>query len=57
MNLATGAREAWKKIEPADKVGLIGIQSAAVRMTPDGKSVAYSYWKTLTELYGVDNLK
>jgi len=57
VNLATGAREAWKKIEPADKVGLIGIQSAAVHMTPDGKSVAYSYWKTLTELYVVDNLK
>ena len=57
VNLATGVREAWKKIEPADKVGLIGIQSAAVHMTPDGKSVAYSYWKTLTELYVVDNLK
>jgi Tol biopolymer transport system component len=57
VNLATSAREAWKMIEPADKVGLIGIQSAAIHMTPDGKSIAYSYWKTLTELYVVDNLK
>ena len=57
LNLATGRREPWKKIEAADPVGLIGIQPAAVRMTPDGRSYAYSYWKTLTELYLVDNLK
>jgi len=57
VNLATGHRQPWKRIEAADPVGLIGIQSAAVRMTPDGKSYAYSYWKTLTELYLVDNLK
>jgi Tol biopolymer transport system component len=57
VNLATGRREPWKRIEAADPVGLIGIQAAAVHMTPDGKSYAYSYWKTLTELYLVDNLK
>ena len=57
VNLATGHRELWKRIAPADPVGLIGIQPAAVHMTPDGRSYAYSYWKTLTELYLVDNLK
>jgi serine/threonine protein kinase/Tol biopolymer transport system component len=57
VNLSTGHREPWKKIEAADPVGLIGIQPAAVRMTPDGRSYAYSYWKTLTELYLVDSLK
>jgi hypothetical protein len=57
VSLSTGRRELWKRIEPADPVGWIGIQPAAVRMTPDGKSYAYSYWKTLTELYLVDNLK
>jgi hypothetical protein len=57
VNLATGRRELWKRIDPADPVGLIGIQPAAVHMTPDGRSYAYSYWKTLTELYLVDNLK
>jgi eukaryotic-like serine/threonine-protein kinase len=57
VNLATGRRELWKRIEPADPVGLIGIQPAAVHMTPDGRSYTYSYWKTLTELYLVDNLK
>jgi hypothetical protein len=57
VSLATGHRELWKRIAPADPVGLIGIQPAAVHMTPDGRSYAYSYWKTLTELYLVDNLK
>ena len=57
VNLAMGRREPWKRIEAADPVGLIGIQPAAVHITPDGKSYAYSYWKTLTELYLVDNLK
>jgi eukaryotic-like serine/threonine-protein kinase len=57
VNLATGRREPWKSIDAGDPVGLIGIQPGAVYMTPDGKSYAYSYWKTLTELYLVDNLK
>jgi hypothetical protein len=57
LNLTTGRREPWKKLEPADPVGMIGIQPAAVRITPDGRSFVYSYWKTLTELYLVDGLK
>jgi eukaryotic-like serine/threonine-protein kinase len=57
VNLANGRRELWKRIDAGDPVGLIGIQPGAVYMTPDGKSYAYSYWKTLTELYLVDNLK
>ncbi len=57
LNLATGRREPWKTIEAADPVGLIGIQPASVHITPDGSSYVYSYWKTLTELYLVDNLK
>jgi Tol biopolymer transport system component len=57
VDLITGRREPWKSVEPTDTVGMIGIQPAAVHITPDGKSVAYSYWKTLTDLYLVDNLK
>jgi Tol biopolymer transport system component len=57
VNLANGRRESWKTIEPADPVGLIGIQPGAVHITPDGKSYAYSYWKTLTELYLVESLR
>jgi hypothetical protein len=57
LDLVTGRREPWKTIEPADPVGLIGIQPAAVHITPDGRSFVYSYWKVLTELYLVDRLK
>jgi hypothetical protein len=57
VDLSTGRRTPWTRIEAADPVGLIGIQPAAVRMTPDGRSYVYTYWKTLTELYLVDNLK
>jgi Tol biopolymer transport system component len=57
VDLSTGRREPWKRIEAADPVGLIGIQPASVHMTPDGRSYVYSYWKVLTELYLVDRLK
>jgi hypothetical protein len=57
VNLARQRREPWKRIEVTDRVGLIGIQQPAVHLTPDGKSYAYSYWKTLTELYLVEHLK
>jgi hypothetical protein len=57
LDLSTGRREPWKRIEAADPVGFIGIQPASAHMTPDGKSYVYSYWKVLTELYLVDSLK
>jgi Tol biopolymer transport system component len=57
LDVSTGRRELWKRIEAADPVGLIGIQPASVRMTPDGRSFVYTYWKVLNELYLVDNLK
>jgi serine/threonine protein kinase/Tol biopolymer transport system component len=57
VDLSSGRREPWKRIEPADPVGLIGIQLASVHVTPDGKSYVYTYWKALTDLYLVDGLK
>jgi Tol biopolymer transport system component len=57
VDLSNGRRELWKRIEPADPIGLIGIQLASVHVTPDGKSYVYTYWKSLTDLYLVDGLK
>jgi Tol biopolymer transport system component len=57
VSIGARRREPWKKVEIADRVGLIGIQQPAIHLTPDGKSYAYSYWKTLTELYFVEHLK
>jgi Tol biopolymer transport system component len=56
LDLSTERRELWKRIEAADPIGLIGIQPASIHMTPDGRSLVYTYWKVLTELYLVDNL-
>jgi Tol biopolymer transport system component len=57
IELATGRRQIWCKVAAADPVGFIGLQQAAVRMTPDGMSFVYTYWKTLTEMYLVDGLQ
>jgi serine/threonine protein kinase/Tol biopolymer transport system component len=57
VDLSSGRRELWKRIEPADPIGLIGIQLASVHVTPDGKSYVYTYWKSLTDLYLVNGLK
>jgi len=57
VDLSTGRREPWKRVEPADPTGFIGIQPASVHMTPDGRSYVYTNWKVQTELYLVDSLK
>jgi Tol biopolymer transport system component len=57
LDLSTGRREAWKRIEGIDPVGFLSIQPASVHITPDGKSIVYSYWKALTDLYLVDKLR
>ena len=59
INLASGAREEWKDLAPGDMVGSIGIEAhaRAVRITPDGKSYAYNYWKFLNHLFLVEGLE
>ncbi|MEP6993714.1 MAG: WD40 repeat domain-containing protein, partial [Acidobacteriota bacterium] len=52
--LATGSREPWREITPADPSNVIGID---VKLTPDGKSYAYSALRELSSLYVVDGLR
>ena len=55
VDLATGHRELWKEIVPAD---LAGVQSIPViNFSADGKSYAYSAFRVLSDLYVVDGLK
>jgi Tol biopolymer transport system component len=55
VDVATGRREPWKEISPAD---LAGVQSIPiVRFSADGKSYAYSVGRILSDLYVVDGLK
>jgi Tol biopolymer transport system component len=51
----TGRREPWRDIVPGDSAGVGDI--SGVRLTPDGKSYAYSYVQELSELHLVEGLK
>ncbi len=54
--LASGKKELWRELAPADRVGLIRIE--AVRVTPDGKAWAYSLGRvTASDLYLVREWK
>jgi Tol biopolymer transport system component len=55
VNWKTGHRELWREIKPADSAGVGDVNG--VRLTPDGKSYAYSYVQELSELHLVEGLK
>ena len=55
VDIATGHRELWKEIAPADPAGVQSIPS--LKFSADGKSYAYSVGRTLSDLYVVDGLK
>jgi Tol biopolymer transport system component len=56
LELATGKRRRWRDLLPADRAGVVRIDSVFV--TPDGKSVAYSVARVLTsDLYLASGLK
>jgi len=55
LDLSTGEKEPFIQLSPGDPLGLASIRS--VRVTPDGKSYAYTYERALSELYLVEGLK
>jgi eukaryotic-like serine/threonine-protein kinase len=55
LNVESGRREPWMSLSPADRTGLDSTSS--LRLTPDGKSYAYSYERFISELYLVTGLK
>jgi eukaryotic-like serine/threonine-protein kinase len=55
VDLATGHRESWKQVVPADLAGVHSI--ANIKFSADGKSYAYSTFRVLSDLYVVDGLK
>jgi hypothetical protein len=59
LDLATGARQLWKELVPPDPTVLIDIGSdpGQIRISPDGKSYAYTYWTFEGELYLAQGLK
>ena len=55
VDIATGHREPWKEIVPADTAGVQSIPS--IRFSADGKAYAYSVGRILSDLYVVDGLR
>jgi eukaryotic-like serine/threonine-protein kinase len=49
IDLETGNEEKWRDLLPADSAGLNGI--VGVKVTPDGSRYAYSYFRSLSNLY------
>jgi hypothetical protein len=55
LDLASGARTAWKELAPTDDVGVTALHS--IRITPDGSAYAYTYTRVLSDLYLVAGLR
>ncbi len=55
LNLATGQKQLWKALMPADAAGITDL--GPILITPDGKSYVYEYGRTLSDLYLVDGIK
>jgi Tol biopolymer transport system component len=55
FEIATGRKEPWKELIPADSAGLNTVNNPVV--TPDGKAYAYSYFRVLSYLQLVEGLK
>ena len=59
LDLSTGTRRFWKEFVPPDPTVVIDIGSdpGQVRIAPDGKWYAYTYWTFEGELYVAEGLK
>ncbi|HEY3124283.1 MAG TPA: protein kinase [Thermoanaerobaculia bacterium] len=55
VDVATGRRELWRTLIPSDSAGVSNI--SRVCPTPDGKSYAYAYIRTLSDLYLVEGAR
>jgi hypothetical protein len=54
---ASGQREIWKKLVPADPTGIVANDVHSVLLTPDGKVYAYTFMRDLSYLFVVEGLK
>jgi hypothetical protein len=54
FDVGTGRQEFWKNILPRDRAGVMALIS--FRVTPDGRSQAYTWHRGLSNLYIADGL-
>jgi hypothetical protein len=55
VDLASGRREPWLTLAPADLSGVLAV--GPVLLTPDGGAYVYGYRRTLSDLYAVSGLR
>ena len=55
IELATGRREPWKTLRPADGAGVVTV--TPVLISADGRRYAYGYRRVLSDLYVVDGVR
>lgn len=55
LDVVTGRKQLWRDLSPADRAGIRGI--SALYVTPDGRALAYSSLRCLSDLYVVDGLR
>lgn len=55
IDLKSGRRSVWKRIEVADPAGLVFVSTASV--SPDGRAYAYIVSRNMAELFVIDGLK
>jgi hypothetical protein len=55
LNAASGERQLWKEIGPADRTGTDNLGN--FRVLQDGNAYFYSYFRSLSELYVFRSLK
>jgi hypothetical protein len=54
VDIRTGRQESWKNILPRDPAGIMALVS--FRVTPDGRTQAYTWHRALSNLYVADGL-
>ena len=58
LDPATGRRKLWKTLAPPDPAGVFNIErDSGLRVTPDGRGYAFTYWSWFNELYLAEGLK
>ena len=56
FNLQTGRRTLWRELSPSDPAGLIDA-AEDLRITPDGRTYVYKYYRNLSDLFLVSGLR
>ncbi len=55
VSLATGERTFWRSLAPPDRTGVFYLGPPA--LSADGRAMAYSYYRHITDLYVVEGLE